>query len=429
MGNQRGGARDLAQHLLKEENEHVDVHELRGFAADTLPEALNEAYAVSRGTRCKQFLFSVSLNPPPGKNVSTEEFISAVDRIEEKMGLAGQPRAVVFHEKEGRRHAHAVWSRIDIEKMKAVQLSHSKRKLQDVSRDLFREHGWDMPPGHTDRSLSDPRNFTLAEWQQAKREGKDARAIKTAFQDAWAISDSRAAFTHALEERGYKIARGDRRGFVAIDHQGEVYSIPKWANVKTREVRDRLGDEAELPSLEEARSQYANEMRPAMQRLKGELDDKAKRETTAFEARRKELVERQRGERRALTLAMEKRRTEENRIRQARFRKGFKGLWDRLNGEHKRIQDQNLKEAEAARRRDGFEKDRLVFGQVERRRRLGEEQRRRREENQELRRDLAAETQKYEAMRLQRRADRKAAFLEKRRTPNRRPAERTRDLE
>lgn len=30
-----------------------------------------------------------------------------------------------------------------------------------------------------------------------------------------------------------------------IDYRSEVYSIPKWAGVKTKEVRARLGDEAE----------------------------------------------------------------------------------------------------------------------------------------------------------------------------------------
>ena len=34
VGNQRGRAKNLAQHLLKEENEHVEVHELRGFASE-----------------------------------------------------------------------------------------------------------------------------------------------------------------------------------------------------------------------------------------------------------------------------------------------------------------------------------------------------------------------------------------------------------
>ena len=50
-GSQRAGATQLAAHVLNErDNEHVRVHELRGFAADDLHGALTEAYAISRGT-------------------------------------------------------------------------------------------------------------------------------------------------------------------------------------------------------------------------------------------------------------------------------------------------------------------------------------------------------------------------------------------
>jgi hypothetical protein len=109
VGNQRGGAKDLALHLLKQENEHVEVHEVRGFASHNLTAALNEAYAISRAIRCKQFLYSLSLNPPKSENVSTETFKQAIEQAEEKLGLTDQPRAIVFHEKNGRRHCHAVW--------------------------------------------------------------------------------------------------------------------------------------------------------------------------------------------------------------------------------------------------------------------------------------------------------------------------------
>lgn len=44
VGNQRGGARDLARHLMKQENERVEVAELRGFVADDLDGAFQEAY-------------------------------------------------------------------------------------------------------------------------------------------------------------------------------------------------------------------------------------------------------------------------------------------------------------------------------------------------------------------------------------------------
>ncbi|WP_066769237.1 relaxase/mobilization nuclease domain-containing protein [Sphingobium sp. CCH11-B1] len=110
---QRGGATALGQHLLKTENEHIEIHEIRGFVSDDLMGAMKETQAVAKGTRCKQFLFSVSLNPPQSADVGIDAFESAIDRIEQANGLSGQPRMIVFHEKEGRRHCHAVWSRID----------------------------------------------------------------------------------------------------------------------------------------------------------------------------------------------------------------------------------------------------------------------------------------------------------------------------
>ena len=50
VGNSRGGGRQLAAHLMKEENDHVEIFDLRGFAGDNLDEAFQEAYAISRGS-------------------------------------------------------------------------------------------------------------------------------------------------------------------------------------------------------------------------------------------------------------------------------------------------------------------------------------------------------------------------------------------
>ncbi|WP_375566666.1 relaxase/mobilization nuclease domain-containing protein [Oceaniradius stylonematis] len=145
---QRGGGKQLAAHLLNaRDNDHVTVHELRGFVAGNLTGALNEAYAVSRGTRCRQFLFSLSLSPPKTEDVPSDMFERAIADIEAKMKLSGHPRAIVFHEKHGRRHAHCVWSRIDTDSMTAINLPHFKLKLRDMSRSLFLENDWQMPRG------------------------------------------------------------------------------------------------------------------------------------------------------------------------------------------------------------------------------------------------------------------------------------------
>lgn len=213
---ERGNAPQLARYLLAmRDNEHVELHDVRGFISDDLVEAFGEADAIARGTRCEKHMFSMSFNPPEGANASIEDFEKAIEQVEAKLGLEGQPRAIVFHEKDGRRHAHAVWSRIDSERMRALNLSHYKIKLRDVSRQLYLDHGWAMPRGLEDRRLRDPLTFTREEWQQAQRAGLDAKELKAVFKTVWETSDNRAAFEQALKERGFWLAKGDRRGFVA----------------------------------------------------------------------------------------------------------------------------------------------------------------------------------------------------------------------
>jgi hypothetical protein len=130
-GSQRGGPRQLAAHLLNQtDNDHVTVHDVRGFVSGDLYGAMAEAVAIAKGTRCRQPVFSLSLNPPKEADASIATFVDAADRAEVALGLQGQPRAIVVHEKEGRRHAHVVWSRIDAQEMKAINLPHFKNRLR-----------------------------------------------------------------------------------------------------------------------------------------------------------------------------------------------------------------------------------------------------------------------------------------------------------
>src|SRR5690606_18799099 len=102
---ERGGGAQLARYLLSmRDNDHVELHEVRGFVSDDLLGAFCEADAIAAGTRCTKHLFSISLNPPQDAAVTVEEFANAADAVERKLGLEGQPRAIVFHEKDGRRH-------------------------------------------------------------------------------------------------------------------------------------------------------------------------------------------------------------------------------------------------------------------------------------------------------------------------------------
>lgn len=425
-GNQRGGAKNLALHLMKDENDHVDVHEVRGFVSDDLMGALNEAYAVSQGTRCRQFLYSLSLNPPPDAKVSTADFEAAIEKAERTLKLTGQPRAIVFHEKDGRRHAHAVWSRIDAEHMQAIPMSHDRRKLQEVSRDLYREHDWKMPRGFAERSERDPKNFSLADWQQAKRVGKDPKAIAQALQDAWAISDNHASFARALEERGYTLARGDKRGFVAVDLHGEVYSIPKKIGKRTKEVETRLGDRETLKSVDEAKHHIAGRMLPVLERLRTQLDQEDQTQKQALRQEQDDLVERQRHERSVLVTQQRQRQQHEAIERQARFRKGFKGLWDRLTGEHKRIRELNELQTKQAQEHAQRQKDQLIQNQLAQRRLLKAQVRTQRQKLETKKQDIERDKATYESLQRTELDNAREAFKRKRRTESERRRPRSR---
>ena len=391
---QRGGAKQLGLHLLRQDdNEHVEVHEVRGFVSEDVVGALKEAHAVSQGTRCKQFLFSVSFNPPETEQVGTETFEQAIDRVETKTGLTGQPRVIVFHEKEGRRHAHAVWSRIDAERMTAVNLPHFKLKLRDISRELYLEHDWKMPRGLMNSQARDPRNFSLAEWQQAKRMGRHARDVKTMMQECWAVSDSRAAFTQALSERGLILAKGDRRGHVAVTHEGEVLSIARSIGKRVKDVSAKLGKPDDLPSVEDARAQMAKDMTLAFNRHVREARGQHKQEHERLERQRQAMTAQHRAERQKLDAGQKARWEAENQARSERLNKGLRGLWDRLTGRHAKTIADNQREAYAALQRDREQRDALVQAQLQERLALQVQIREARKQQAELLNELRQERQ------------------------------------
>ncbi|MGY4748870.1 relaxase/mobilization nuclease domain-containing protein [Pannonibacter sp. Q-1] len=367
-GSQRAGGANLATHLLRtDDNEHVELHEVRGFASNDLKEAFKEVEAISRGTKCKQYLFSLSFSPPEGERVPVGTFINAIDCAEERLGLQGQPRVVVFHEKEGRRHAHCAWSRIDAETMTAKQMSFYKTKLQSLSRDLYLENGWKMPRGLVNAAERNPTNFTLAEWQQAKRQNIDPRWLKATLQECWNNSDGRKAFEHALGEHGFHLARGDKRGYVVVDHSGEVHSLTRMVGEKTRDVAGRLGSAEALNSVEATKASLGKTMVPAIRRHVEESRAQFRQRSATLAHYKMEMTHLHRDARAKLDARQRTEWNEETLARAARLPSGLRGLWHRLTGRYQEVRRQNEDEATRSRERQADERQKLIEKQLEQR--------------------------------------------------------------
>ncbi len=364
-GSQRAGGRQMALHLLNgEQNEHVKVHEVSGFVSDDVMGALNEAYALSKGTKCKQFMYSLSLSPPQNEDVPISVFEDALKQVEKKLGLEGQPRVVVFHEKHGRRHAHCVWSRIDTDEMKAINISHPKLKLNAIAKSLYLEHGWQMPEGFKDKAQKNPLNYTRAEWQQAARTGQNPKTIKATLQECWAVSDDKKSFEHALQEHGYYLAKGDRRGFVVIDIHGEVYSLTRQIGQKKKEIELRVGKADKLPPTKKTQEFITGKISKI---YRGFLTEQSKDHQKALKPllKSKHAMTRQhRIDRSAQGSYQENRWQKEEQQRATKIRRGFKGFWDKLNGRYWKQRKTNEKETHQCQLRDQSEREHLIKNQI-----------------------------------------------------------------
>lgn len=302
-GNQRGGGQQLAAHLMNEfDNERVEVADIRDAIAQDLSGAFAEWRAQSRATKCRKYLYSASFNPDQSQgHLTREQYLDLMERTERSLKLVGQPRAVVFHEKRDkdgvpRQHCHVVWSRIDNEKMKAVQIAHDRLKLRTVAREFCRDHGLQLPEGmkrdgSRQRFNERAKQENLAERQQKERTGISKQERMADIATCWRETGNAQAFMKALETKGYFLCRGDKRTFVVVDLHSEVHSLSRQLSgvAKSKELKDRLAGLPldQLPNIEKAQ-EYAKHLREERER-----QEQREREASEVEKRRAALKDRQ----------------------------------------------------------------------------------------------------------------------------------------
>jgi hypothetical protein len=280
-----GGSRSAggwwAKHLENgEKNERVEVIEFVGLSAATVPDAFREMEGISLGSKCTNYFYQANINPRADERLTSAQWREAVDTLERNLGLTGQPRFVVEHEKEGRTHRHIVWSRIDPERMTAISDSLTAKIHERTSReleikfDLERGQSILVPDRKTDRPDRRPKKHeTFREMES----GIDPETVKADARWHWHSADNGQSFKAALEASGdYVLARGDRRDFVIIDRAGDDHSLARRLGVKAAEMRARMADldPANLPSVQEAKAQQQARQaeREAHEAAKGRYD-------------------------------------------------------------------------------------------------------------------------------------------------------------
>lgn len=261
-GKSRSNGGQLAAYLQRlGKNERIAILEHTSPRA-TLDESFRDWDVLAAVTQGQKSVYHAQINPDARYAMTEEQWLRAADVLEKELGLTGQPRAIVLHEKEdGRQHIHVAWQRCDIETMTFISDSWNYLAHEKASLALEREFGHELVPGkHAKRDRKQQPEFPRAETnhaeqQQAERARIDPHAFKEDITRIYHQCDSGQSLKTALAENGFILATGDKRGFVIVDEQGEVYSLSRQLlDVKAKDLKELLKDIDPLPNVEQAKT-------------------------------------------------------------------------------------------------------------------------------------------------------------------------------
>jgi hypothetical protein len=177
--------------------------------------------------------------------------------------------------------------------MRAIQLSFDHSRLMDMACELSHKFGFELPAGMKAWEAGqafekDKLEPTLAEKAQADETGITPDQRRAEITAAYEASDTPEAFRAALEQKGYVLAKGDRRGLVVVDRFGNPHSLTRYIEGhKAAAIKKKLSalDPEKLPSVDQAKE---------MMRARAQAYEEAQRESQQAAEERKRLEKKRR---------------------------------------------------------------------------------------------------------------------------------------
>lgn len=249
-GATRGTGGDaLPRHLLKKaDGQEVIVMPARGLAADDLKGQIRELVASAAHGRTSRPVHHVHIDPPSDCADPDPVIETFMRHYEREFGLENAQRAGVFHTKNGRKHAHVVWSLVR-DDGSVASLAHDHARREKVSRITEYEHGLAFVKGKHNRSAAKAlraegredvaaameaagllagrrpvAHSTPRQRAQAERTAVPIDEIRNQAYAAWQASDDAKSFAVMLHAFGSAVATGER-GLVLVDRSGSMHSL------------------------------------------------------------------------------------------------------------------------------------------------------------------------------------------------------------
>lgn len=188
-------------------------------------------------------VYSFSLAWHPEQQPDPEAMQQSAYETLSLLGLSDHEAVMVAHQETDHAHVHIICNLVHPETGKMAVPSYDFLTLSKWAEEKEREEGkiyCDQRVENNERRRQEAkkdRELALIK----HREEKAARAEEIAV--LYNQSDSGKAFRAGLEEAGYTLAIGDRRGFVLVDETGEIHSLSRQLKgQRAKDINARLSD-------------------------------------------------------------------------------------------------------------------------------------------------------------------------------------------
>lgn len=233
----------------KADNDLAKVREIRCEGIDDVQTAMTTMAAFASDTKCKKFVYHATINLNPGERLTPEQWMKAVNRLEENLGLSGHHRVVFEHIKKDRQHYHIFWSRLPPKGGAATTMSHDYAAHQTTAKELEKLFGLKPAPRKAQHQKSKKKKEI-----DDRNSGVRIKPEQVTKDVTWIYRESLTtqAFIQNLRTQGYTLTHGKNGSYVLVDKQGGYHGLlRRIEGAKLADVEKKYPElkDMSLPSL------------------------------------------------------------------------------------------------------------------------------------------------------------------------------------
>lgn len=192
-------------------------------------------------------VYSFSLAWHPEQQPDKDTLLQSALETLGLLNLNDHEAVIVAHQDTAHPHVHVICNLVHPENGKTAVPSYDRLTLSSWAENVERNDGEILCE---QRVINNQKRREQGQANKLKLVKHKEKPIDIApvIQELYQHSDSGTAFQSALEEKGYTLAIGDRRGYVLVDEAGKIHSLSRQLKgQRAADIKNRLSGLQDLP--------------------------------------------------------------------------------------------------------------------------------------------------------------------------------------